>query len=31
VLATAVYDVEGDKMGGPGGGFGTQPGGKIGD
>jgi hypothetical protein len=31
VLATAVYDVQGDRMGGPGGGFGTQPGGEIGD
>ena len=31
VLATAVYDVQGDRTGGPGGGFGTEPGGKIGE
>jgi hypothetical protein len=25
------YDMQGDRMGGPSGGFGTKPGGKIGD
>jgi hypothetical protein len=31
VLATAVYDMQGDRMGGPGSGFGTKPGRKTGE